>query len=385
MRVVLSTIGKFHTFDLARELEHRGALTSLFTGYPRFKIRGEQLPEEKVKTFPWLHAPYMACPGRDRLGRQLNKIWEQADRTLMDHYVARRMPPHDVFVGLSGAALRSGKQAHAMGARYVCDRGSSHIRAQDRLLQEEHAHWSLPYAGISPQVIDQEEAEYEEADCITVPSGFSVKSFVDQGVPREKLRLLPYGVNLGNFAPAGTPASGALDILFTGGASLRKGIPYLLQAYKKLDHPNKSLAFAGSFPAAFREQLRCLGLWSDDIQLLGHLTWPQLREHMSKSTVLVLPSIEDGFGLVMAQAMACGCPVIASEHTGAGEMVRDGETGFIVPIRRADVLADRLMRLADEPDLRGAFSAAGLKTVQQLGGWRAYGDRALNIYQNLLR
>jgi alpha-maltose-1-phosphate synthase len=59
MRVALSTPGKFHTFDLARELHARGALAAVFSAYPRFKLRHEGLPATSIKTFPWLMTPYM--------------------------------------------------------------------------------------------------------------------------------------------------------------------------------------------------------------------------------------------------------------------------------------------------------------------------------------
>lgn len=88
--------------------------------------------------------------------------------------------------------------------------------------------------------------------------------------------------------------------------------------------------------------------------------------------------------MVMAQAMACGCPVIASENTGAHDLFDDGTEGFIVPIRDAQSLADRLQRLADEPDLRARMGANALDRVSRMGGWRDYGQRALSTYRALV-
>src|ERR1035441_1271472 len=150
MKFVLSTIGKFHTFDLARELHNRGALQAVFTAYPRFKLRHERLPPEVIHTFPWVHTPYMGFAYRGLLGYRINWLWEYLDKITLDHFVSRRMPACDVFVGLSGSALRSGETAHARGAKYVCDRGSSHIRTQDQLLRDEYARWDLKFVGIDP-------------------------------------------------------------------------------------------------------------------------------------------------------------------------------------------------------------------------------------------
>ena len=383
MKVVLSTPGRFHTFDLARELHSRRCLEAIFTGYPRFKLKSEALPAERIRCWPWVQASYMAMPKRHWLGKRIVREWEWLSKTTLDAHVARHMPDCDVFVGLSGSSLRSGRAAQAHGARYVCDRGSSHIRVQDTLLREEAERWGVPFEGIDPRVIEREEAEYAEADCITVPSSFSVSSFVQSGVPAHKLRMLPYGVNLAMFQPTGQPAVGHFDVLYVGGMNLNKGIPYLLQAFQSLRHPRKSLTFAGAPSPKFIERMKALGLWPDDIRLLGHVPQGELKALMSRSHAMVLPSVQDGFGMVLSQAMACACVVIGTEHTGARDLFEDGHSGFIVPIRQGDAIAQRLQQLADNPALRVQMSQDALVKVKDAGGWRDYGISAQSIYQAL--
>jgi glycosyltransferase involved in cell wall biosynthesis len=109
------------------------------------------------------------------------------------------------------------------------------------------------------------------------------------------------------------------------------------------------------------------------IEILGSVANAELRQHYSRASVFVLPSIEDGFGMVIGEAMACGCPVIASVNTGASELIRDAVDGFIVPIRSPELIADRLQLLADDPELRQRMGSASLARMQQLGGWDAYG------------
>jgi alpha-maltose-1-phosphate synthase len=380
MKVVLSTIGKFHTFDLARQLHTRGVLAGIFSGYPRFKLRNESLPRSLVHTFPWVHAPYMRMRHRERLGRRIVQDWEYLDRITLDAWVARRLPECDVFVGLSGSALKSGRQAKARGARYVCDRGSSHIRVQDQLLSEEHERWGLPYEGIDPRVIDREEAEYAEADCITVPSTFARHSFLSQGIEPAKVKLLPYGVDLSMFSPTAKPASDRFDVLFVGGMSLRKGLPYLLDAYRQLQHPAKSISFAGAASAELIELMRRQGRWPSDARLLGHVPQDQLKHLMSRSHVLVLASVEEGLALVQAQAMACGCVVVGTTNTGAEDLFTNGHEGYVLPIRDADAMARRLQQLADAPELREAMSLQALERVRGMGGWQEYGNEAVASY-----
>src|SRR6201999_3459264 len=109
------------------------ALAAIFTGYPRFKLRQEHLPRHLIKTYPWIHTPYMIPRLRNAMGTSALRAWELLDRAALDRHVSRNLPPCEVFVGLSGSALRSGRVAHSRGARYVCDRGSTHIRTQERL------------------------------------------------------------------------------------------------------------------------------------------------------------------------------------------------------------------------------------------------------------
>jgi glycosyltransferase involved in cell wall biosynthesis len=383
MKIALSTVGKFHTFDLARELHARGALAGVFTGYPHFKLRNEGLPQGLIHTFPWVHGAYMAFPWKHRLPRALVQQWEHVNALTFGAWVARKLPECDLYVGLSGSTLPAGKKAHRRGARYVCDRGSSHVRVQEQLLREEHELWGAPFTGIDPRNIAREEAEYDEADCITVPSGFVLRSFLSRGVPFEKMRLLPYGVNLSRFQPVAEPAAGQFDVLFVGGMSLRKGVQYLVQAYQKISHPAKSLTFVGAPSQELIALLTARGLWPSDARVLGHVPQADLKNLMSRSHVLVLPSIEEGLAMVQAQAMACGCPVIASRNTGGDDLFSDGQEGFIVPIRDVDALANRLQQLADQPEKRTLMGQRALQRVQGLGGWRDYGERAMAIYKEI--
>lgn len=385
MRVVLSTPGKFHTFDLARELLSRDTLGAVFTGYPYFKLQKENVPREMIHTFPWLQSSYMAYPWKHHLPHSIIKQWEYLNATTFGNWVAKSLPECDLYVGLSGSSLAAGKKAHQQGAAYVCDRGSAHIRVQDQLLREEYALWNMPFAGIDNRMIEREEAEYAEANLVTVPSFFSYRSFVEQGIPAEKLRLLPYGVNVSRFQQVAEPTKNQFDILYVGAMSLRKGIQYLVQAYKKIKHPKKSLTFVGAPSQELIKMLKTRNLWPEDTKVLGHVPQTELKNIMSRSSVLILPSIEDGFGMVMAQAMACGSPVIASQNTGAEDLFKDGEEGYIVPIRDVDVLTERLQQFADKPEHRVIMGKRALARVQAMGGWNNYGDKAMAIYTEVLQ
>ena len=124
-------------------------------------------------------------------------------------------------------------------------------------------------------------------------------------------------------------------------------------------------------------------MWPANARCLGHVPQAELKDLMSRSHVMVLSSIEEGLAMVMAQTMACGCPVIASQNTGAEDLFTDTQEGFIVPIRDVGALTNRLQQLADDPALRNAMGQRSLERVRSMGGWNDYGSNALAIYREL--
>jgi len=383
MRIALSTIGRFHTFDLARELHARGHELTVFTGYPRFKLRDERLPQSAIRTFPWLHAPCMKLGTRLGYDRAIMRELVHWNLESFGRHVTRNIPECDVYSGLSSSAGDAGRIVKSRGAGYICDRGSSHIRIQDQILSEEHARWGLKYKPIDPRVIAREEREYEEADLITVPSSFAYRSFVDAGVPERKLRLIPYGVDLTRFQKVAEPPTDSFEVLFVGGVNIRKGIPYLLQAFAKLTHRAKRLTIVGGCDPAMLSWLHASGLPLEGVTLTGSVPQPQLKAIMSRAHVMVLPSVEEGLALVQAQALACGCPVIGTHNSGGEDLFTDGEEGYIVPIRDAVALAERMQNLADQPWLQQMMGAAALLRVRRIGGWSTYGGRVAALMEDL--
>ena len=379
MKVVVSTIGKFHTFSLARQLYERGHLERVFTGYPRFKLRDEALPDALIESWPWLSLLGQAHGRLAWSNRAFGQKIARLSQKSFDNYVSARLPACDVFVGLSGSALKTGRRAQAAGALYVCDRGSSHVRYQNRLIEDEHRRRGVRFQGTHPGTIAQEEAEYAAADVITVPSRFAARSFEEMGVDGCKVRVVPYGVDLARFHPIGVPDPERFDVLFVGGASLRKGIPDLLEAFAALRHPRKRLTLVGAISRDVAPLTRAAAA-NQPIRCLGHRPNGRLKETLSRSHVLVLPSIEDGFGIVMAEAMACGCPVVATDHTGAEDLLEDGREGFVVPIRVPEAIASRLQQMADDPTLRERMAAASLARMRASGGWDAYGAGMVSVF-----
>ena len=377
MRIVQTVFGVFHHFDLARELERRGELTAIFSTWPRRRLEREGLPVRKVHTFPWIHTPEFLAQRARLLPHWLENLVGYANALTFDEYTLRNVPECDALIGISGSSLKTGALVQRRGGRFYCDRGSSHQRYQEALVTEEFRRWGVD-APVSDERDNAREDEiYAIADGITVPSSFAARSFVEMGIAADKVHTIPYGVRLESFTPTVSPPADRFEVLFVGGVSLRKGIPYLLEAFAQVRHPNKRLRIVG---ALSREMAPVLAkLPQQHVELLGLLPQTGVADLMSSSHLLVLPSIEEGLALVQGQSLACGCPVLATTNTGAEDLFTDGVEGFIVPIRDAGALRDRMQLLCDTPALQQQMRAAALRRVKTLGGWETYGDRWMEL------
>lgn len=383
MRIVQTVFGVFHHFELARELAARGHLERVYSTWPWMRLRREGLPRHSVETFPWLHTVEYAM-GRSPLKvRWLEDALGYSNALAFDRWTLARLrhlpAPPDALIGISGSSLRAGAWVQQHGGVFICDRGSTHQRYQERILADEFARWGVTRPVSDERDTLREEAIYAQADAITVPSTAALRSFVEMGVPREKLHRIPYGVRLDSFAPTGTPAASQFDVLFAGAPGLRKGIPYLLQAFSQLQHSRKHLTIAGYVQEDLKPVLPHLP--TTNVTFIGPVSRTELADRMSRSHVLVLPSIEEGLALVQAEALACGCPVIASTNTGGEDLFDDGTEGYIVPIRDPEALRDRMQRLADDPALQQQMRTAALARVRSIGGWQEYGSQ----WEKLLR
>lgn len=376
MRVVLSAPAKYHFFDLGRQLAERGLLTAIMTGYPRFKLGNEKQLEPYIRSIPYFHMIYRAVVSVVGIDA------EYRDKMFFDSQVSRQLPPCDIFMGISASFLESAKKARSMGAGVIVDRPCSHIVEQNRLLQEEAQRLGIHKSPIDPRVIERELKEYEFADLITVPSNFAAKSFYSKGFSSDRIRIIPYGVDVSVFQPVAKPDPETFEVLFVGHISLRKGVIHLVRAFEKLNHPRKKLVLIGSHSREIWPTIREYASRLP-IEVPGHVPQSQLKESMSRSHVFVLPSIEDGYGLVMSQAMACGCPVIASTNTGADMLFTEGVEGFTFPSADTDALAERLQQLADDRALREKLAQAALERIKHLGGWPAYCDKVVEMFREV--
>ena len=383
MMVTQITPARFHHFHLARQMEKHGLLKNIYTGYPKFKLKDELgIPKNKIKTFPWIQTPYMkrAAFGLDKYDK-FNKDWAWLAAQKLDKYVAGRIKEKGILIALSSKGLHAGRKMKSLGGKYVCDRGSSHIVFQNEILEEEYKRWGYQWRGVDPRIIEKELLEYEEADVITLPSEFVKSSFIQKGITSDKIVKIPYGARLDRFKKVGEPEKDKFTVLWVGAVTLRKGFMYALDAFTSFKHPNKEFIVIGHVSHEIKSLIERREL--KHVSFKGIVPNTQLMDYYSTSNVFLLTSLEEGLAMVQGEALACGCPVIATPNTGSTDLIIHEKEGFIVPIRNEKEIIHSFEKLLDTPILRQQMSENALQKVQSLGGWDTYGDGFKNLVKSL--
>ena len=363
-----------HPLYLARQLAAKGALAAYYTALPRSRTHGvpPHLVHRHLALVPPLYALMKGWSpiSHDRLGRLVEREF--------DRWVSRRVVQADAVHALAGAGRRLRRAARSrFGALAVCDSPTTHVRFRKALLQAEYARWGRPPMGLDGE-IESIEQEYEESDLILAPSQFVYQSFVARGVPAAKLALTPYGVDCDEYTPM-PKADDVFRILVVGTISIRKGIPYLLDAVTRLRWPNAELALRGR---ETEEVSQLLASYHGTIPISMVPAQPRshLKQLYSNASVLVLPSIEDGFGLVITQALACGTPVIATTHTGGPDLIEHGVNGFIIPPGDVGALESALTTAYENREMLAAMGREARRRIEQARGWGAYADGVLAAF-----
>ncbi|KXB03854.1 hypothetical protein AKJ45_00230 [candidate division MSBL1 archaeon SCGC-AAA261F19] len=281
----------------------------------------------------------------------------------------------EIFHGWNNHSLYSLRKAKKFDAKTVVERNSAHPKEQIRLLKEGDIKCK---GNLNQSALKRSCRELEECDYIIVPSTFVKRSFIKRGYSESKLIQIPQGVNLEKFKP-NMNRTGIFRGLFVGNISERKGIHYLVEAWSDLDLEDSELLICGSI----RKEMKNLAQKykkEESISFTGYV--PTLP--YEKADFLVLPSLEDGFGLVVLEAMASGLPVIISENTGAKDLVKEGTQGFIVPVREPEAISERIRYFYDNPGEVERMGKNARKKAENYS-WNEYQDKLVKAYEDIIK
>jgi glycosyltransferase involved in cell wall biosynthesis len=378
MKITVSVHGRYHAFELAKGLHQRKHLDQLLTTYPRFIARKFVGPNALIKSAAVLELKRQVYSKFGIGGKpdlSISKSFGQFSQRQLNSDT-------DIFVGWSSASLEAIKPAQGFGTKVIIERGSTHISAQTDVLRDAYKQFGLFFNETKVEMIEREEQEYALADKIFVPSKYAAQTFVDRGIAADKIIVNGMGVDFEMFQ---APSSRSLDrmprIVFAGGVGIRKGVPWLLKAFKRLSS-KAELHLIGPVSPDYEKMLRKeIGA---NVFVRGALPGHDLSSEYGRGDIFCLPSLEEGYGMVIPQAMACGLPVVTTNVVGAADLLQHAHNGLIVSPADSTALSDALERLIDDVDLRQTMGAYAQATVQQGQGWDDYVSRAVTLYETML-
>ena len=280
-----------------------------------------------------------------------------------NHLEPRELNPEiDGFFGFNTNCLETLELLRSRKILTIVDQVDPGVIEEEMVIEESERWpgWAKLPGRMSQSYWDRIQAEWEISDLVLVNSEWSLEALVQQGVPREKIIVVPLAIDLANgHVMQMVRADGNLKVLWLGSVILRKGIQYLVEAARRLQNQNIEFLLAG--PLGVSET--AIRSFPPNMKLLGRVTRDQLGEVYRQAQVFVLPTISDGFAITQLEAMAHGLPVVTTPN--CGRVVTDGVDGYIVPARNSEALADALARLNDDRWLLRTMSHHAMLKVQK--------------------
>lgn len=357
----------------------------------RTELRRRSFPDQVkpfIKTFPWREAARLLSQqlGLGSLTRGETGIFSMdAVYFSMDRHVARRLHSSSgikAVYAYDNGALESFRAAKDRCLKCIYEHPIVYWREVRRYQQEEaelHPEWKPTLGALqdSEEKLARKDAELALADVVIVASTFSKDSLKQAPGLKASVQVIPYG------APSVSPVAGErrnakLAVLFVGALSQAKGLNYLLQAAAKLER-QIDLTLIGKRVSPVVPAPALL----DKHRWIPSLAYDDLLREMARHDVLVLPSLHEGFGLVIGEAMAQGLVVIATPHTAAPDLIDDGVDGFIVPIRSAEAIAEKLELLARDPARLHEMKQAARRKAQA-HSWESYRSSLVRLAREVV-
>lgn len=397
LQVLLAHPGTQYSGRLASQLQRRGVLGEFHTcfafsdqsrlaqGVTLLPARWQKIlanrsvanvPPSRMHTWPWLELAALASL---RFEKDEQAVFYRRNRAFQRSIPDESIQGSDTVIGFDTSSWIIARRTREFGRVFFLDQSIGHPRTFARVaprLNAEFPDWAERIYFKSEEEFAREAQEHADATRVIVPSRFVARTLQENGVDAAKIRLNPFGVDLECFQPATRPPSlKALRFVFAGSLQPRKGLPLLLNAWRQLPGNHGAelwIAGGGELPVSVRSRL------PDSVHFLGRLPQSELAELFRQCHVFVFPSYFEGLAQVQIEAAACGLPVIGTESSGCEEIVRQGETGFVLPTGDFDALYAALLHFISEPELALTMRERLLAERSRFS-WDAYGERWIQV------
>ena len=343
MKISIAATNPCHLFPLALELARADALACYYSGYPAWKLApppGLPVRTHSFRTTLIYGALKFLPPSLLPSPRSLF-LWQDHG---FDAWVGRHLDPCDFLHAMPGQALRSFEAARRLGIRTVLNHATGPIRDWVRIMDPEYRRVGLrltDWCAYDEAYLAREDREYALADFHCAASTVVRDQLLALGIPPARIWLSPYGADPAIFHARNRLTPSRFRILFAGQVGLRKDIRTLLAALQQTPHPDWDLDLYGAIAPESHQDLAAYH-GATPLTRHGSVNQPALAEAFRQSSVLILPSLEEGFGLVIPQALSCGLPCIVSDRVGSKDLIRHRQNGSIFPCGNPAALAEEL-------------------------------------------
>jgi glycosyltransferase involved in cell wall biosynthesis len=296
-----------------------------------------------------------------------------------DEMMARRMKylKGEIFWGFQGSCHASLKAARAAGKLAICELATGHVIASISILGEERdrkPEWADSFDNLifPDEYLKRLNEEPHRADVVVGASDFTLKTLRHSGVHESKLRLLPLGADISMIrSKERAKRHGKLKLLYAGRVTQRKGVSYLLDAMRILEGEPLELHIIGNVQGSGR----ALVSYKDFFTLHPLVSQFTLFKRYCEFDALVLPTLFEGFGLVILEAMAAGLPVITTENSVGPSVITEDVNGYVVPVRDAHAIASAILKLLSKSDLEWQKMSENARLAAHAFSWDAYRKR----------
>lgn len=302
----------------------------------------------------------------------------------LDRYVARKISSSQEITGVyayEDIALETFSCAEKLGIKCIYDLPIGYWKEGQRIYNEEavlNPMWVDTLCGLrdNKSKLNRKEQEINKANIILVASSYVRKTLITHGITDKEIVVIPYGAHNSGEPPLNKRVSstGPLKVLFVGSLGQRKGLSYLLDAVNELGNILQ-LTLIGKPTSANCTQLNDALARHRWIPSLPH---SEILAEMNRHDVLVFPSLFEGFGLVITEALSQGIPVIATYNTAAPDLITHGLEGFLIPIRSSERIAEHLLQLYNDRQLLKTMSIAASLLAKKLT-WTSYKERLVEV------
>lgn len=326
------------------------ALGTYYSGYPQWKLgaaAGLNVRTHSLRTNV-VYGLLKFVPERLRPSSRRLFVWQDHG---FDRWVGAHLEKCDFIHAMPGQCLATFRAARRLGIRTVLNHATGPVREWVRIMEPEYARVGLRLADVCPYddaYFRREAEEYALSDWHCAASTIVRDQLVAGGVARDRIWVVPYGADPALFFADETPPPRDFRIVFAGQVGLRKGLRTLLEALTLAGRSTWRVDFYGAVLGEARADLAAYR-GQTPLAFHGPVSQAQLGEAFRRSSVVVLPSLEEGFGLVAPQALNCGVPCIVSDRTGARDLIRPGTNGSIISTGSASALAAELAWWSDHP------------------------------------